>query len=71
MPTDMSTMLGYVGQVGFTHCADGKANQYRASADPVLYICPSESLHAQIVLNLVSFKLMVVASISISPDPTA
>ena len=70
-PHDISTMLGFVGQMGWTHREGGKANAQRVSADPVLYVCPATSLHAQIVLNLRSFTLMVVASLRLSVDPYA
>jgi hypothetical protein len=69
MPHDVSTMVGFVGQQGWTHRADGKANAMRTSADPVLYICPSTSVHAQLVFNLRSFTINVVRSVQIAVDP--
>ena len=39
--------------------------------DPVLYICPLTSLHAQLVFNPRTFKIMVVSSVAISVDPLA
>jgi hypothetical protein len=62
-------MVGFVGQQGWTHRADGKANAMRTSADPVLYICPSTSVHAQLVFNLRSFTINVVRSVQIAVDP--
>ena len=70
-PTDTSTMLGFVGQMGYTHRVDGKANAQRTTSDPVLYVCPATALHAQIVFNLASFKLMVVGSVHLSVRPMA
>ena len=66
---DASTMLGYPGQTGWTHRPDGKANALRSTADPVLYLCPSEAMHAQLVFNLRNFKIMVVRDVALSVDP--
>ena len=66
---DVSTMLGHVGQTGWTHRPDGKANALRVTADPVLYVCPATSLHAQIVFNLRAFKLTVVRDVALAVDP--
>ena len=66
---DASTMLGYPGQTGWTHRPDGKANALRTTADPVLYLCPATSMHAQLVFNLRSFKITVVRSVALSVDP--
>jgi hypothetical protein len=68
---DVSTMLGFPGQSGFTHRADGKANAHRTPTDPVLYLHPATSLHAQLVFNLRSFKIMVVRSVALTVDPYA
>ena len=68
---DASTLLGFVGQTGWVHCPDAKSNAFRPSAEPVLYICPATALNAQIVFNLRSFKLNVVADVSFSSDPRA
>ena len=68
---DVSTMLGFPGQSGFTHRADGKANAFRTPTDPVLYMHPSSALHAQLVFNLRSFKIMVVRDVSLTVDPYA
>ena len=53
---DASTMLGHPGQTGWTHRPDGKANAMRVTADPVIYVCPAVSLHAQLVFNLRNFR---------------
>jgi hypothetical protein len=68
-PADVSTMLGFVGQMGYTHRTGGKANAHRSSSDPVLYVCPSSALHAQLVFNLTNFKLMVVGDVQLSIHP--
>jgi hypothetical protein len=70
-PFDVSTMLGFAGQSGFTHRADGKANAHRTPTDPVLYLHPATSLHAQLVFNLRSFKLTVVRDVALTVDPYA
>jgi hypothetical protein len=68
---DASTMLGFVGQTGWVHCHDAKSSAFRPSAEPVLYVCPATALSAQIVFNLRSFKLNVVADVSFSSDAKA
>ena len=70
-PTDMSTMLGFVGQLGYTHRPGGKTNAHRSSSEPVLYVCPSTALHAQLVFNLTSFKFMVVGDVHLTIHPLA
>ena len=70
-PADVSTMLGFVGQMGYTHRPGGKANAHRSSSDPVLCVCPSSALHAQLVFNLASLRLMVVGNVHLSIHPLA
>lgn len=57
----VSTMPSYVGQLGYTHRAGGRANQRRSSADSALYVCPA-TLHTQIFLDLANFKLMLASA---------
>jgi len=64
------TMLGFECQSGFTHRADGKANAHRTPTDPVLYLHPATSLHAQLVFNLRSFRIMV-RSVALTVHPYA
>ena len=70
-PFDVSSMLGHVGQSGWVHRPDGKANAMRTTADPVLYLCPATSLRGQLVFNLRSFKINVVSAVTLSLDPFA
>ena len=69
-PHDVSTMLGFVGQLGWVHRPEGKDNAYRSSSDPVLYISPATTMHAQL-FNLRNFTIMVVSSVHLSVDPYA
>ncbi len=57
---DASTMLGYVGQLGWTQTVDGKASSFRDTAEPVLYLHPAESCSGQLVLILRTLKINVV-----------
>lgn len=41
----------------------------RTTSDPVLYICPASSLHAQLLFNLRNFKIMVVRDMSLTDPP--
>ena len=68
---DVSTMLGFPGQTGYTHRPDGKSNAFRTPTDPVLYLHPATSLHAQLVFNLRSFKIVVVRDVALTVDPYA
>ena len=70
-PHDVSTMLGYVGQLGWIHRPEGKDNAYRSSSDPVLYISPASTMHGQLVFNLRNFTIMVVSAVHLSVDPYA
>jgi hypothetical protein len=53
------------------HAPRRKANAYRTPTDPVLYLHPATSLHAQLVFNLRSFRIMVVRSVALTVHPYA
>jgi hypothetical protein len=68
---DASTMLGYVGQLGWIQTVDGKASSLRDTAEPVLYLHPSLSCSGQLVLVLRDLKIHVVRAVSLCLDPLA
>ena len=66
---DVSLMLGYVGQLGWTHDQAGKANVFRPCARAGVYVCPAEEARAQLFFDLDSNKLMAVRAVTMGHDP--
>ena len=68
---DVSAMLGFVGQHGWTRKFDGKSNAFRDNASPCIYVSPSLNGHAQIIFNLDTQTVQYVWSVSLTDDPDA
>ena len=64
-------MLGYVGQLGWIQTVDAKASAFRDTAEPVLYLHPSQSCSGQLVLVLRNLKIHVVRAVTLCLDPLA
>jgi hypothetical protein len=66
---DASLVLGYVGQLGWTHNVDGKANVFRPNARSCLYVGPSEEASGQMVYDLDANRIVTVRAVSLGHDP--
>ena len=68
---DASTMVGWVGQPGWTHDYKGKASSLRSNGRACLYLHPSEECSGQLVLLLRDLKIHVVRAVKLCLDPSA
>ena len=66
---DASHMLGYVGQLGWTHDQADKANVFRPSARAGIYVCPSEDCRGHLFFDLDRNKIDAVRSVTMGQDP--